>query len=436
MRDEPLVNAQARVFDGKPQENRSTLMSAPRAEAATVEHRSEHQLIAQARSPRILIFSQRNIFKKALFRCAHYEFENIISQIDSVELLAPQLDLPTRRHAIAKRIAFHAPIALNPGIQRIPPQAHYDLFLAVCGAPADLLMVNAVGNWREACKTSICLIDELWVREMAGHRHFLRILEEFDVVMLYYSQSVEALGERIRRKCVFLAPGVDAILFSPYPAPPKRVIDVYSIGRRSETTHQALLRMASEDGLFYLHDSIAGDQAIDPSQHRALFANVAKRSRYFIVNPGLIDRPDKRGNQIEIGNRYFEGTAAGAILVGERPNNQEFDKLFDWPDAVIPLPYNSSDINIIRELDKQPERQDRIRRSNAAQALLRHDWVYRWETILETAGLEPMPELLQRKERLRTIAAAVLQEGTVPSDDPSERDKIAARVAVSRYKPS
>ncbi len=379
-------------------------------------------MITQLPSSRILIFSQRNIFKRALFRCAHYEFENIISQIDSVELLAPELDLSRRRHAIAKRIAFHAPIALNPGIQRIPPKAHYDLFLAVCGAPADLLMVNAVRNWREVCKTSICLIDELWVRDMAGHRHFLRILEKFDVVMLYYSQSVDALSERIRRKCVYLPPGVDTTLFSPYPAPPKRVVDVYSIGRRSETTHQALLRMASEDGLFYLHDTIAGDQAIDPSQHRALFANVAKRSRYFMVNPGLFDRPDKRGNQIEIGNRYFEGIAAGTILVGERPNNQEFDRLFDWPDVVIPLAYNSPDINLlIRELDRQPERQDRIRRTNVAQALLRHDWVYRWEAMLKTAGLEPMPELFERKERLRTMAAAVSQNDTMPSCDASER---------------
>ena len=427
MRDKPLVSAEARVFDGKPQENRLTLLSAPRTEAPTSEPRSEQQLIARARSPRILIFSQRNIFKKALFRCAHYEFEDIISQLDSVELLAPELDLSARRQAIAKRIAFHAPIALNPGIERTRPKAHYDLFLAVCGAPTDLLMVDAVRNWREACKTSICLIDELWVREMAGYRHFLRILEKFDVVMLYYSQSVQALNERIRRKCVFLAPGVDTTLFSPYPAPPKRVVDVYSIGRRSEITHQALLKMASEDGLFYLHDSIAGDQAIHSSQHRALFANVAKRSRYFIVNPGLIDRPDRRGNQIEIGNRYFEGTAAGAILVGERPNNQEFEKLFDWPDAVIPLPYNSSDLNLIKELNKQPERQDRICRNNVAQAMLRHDWVYRWETILETAGLRPMPELFERKEHLKTMAAAVLQEGPVPSGGPSERDKITAR---------
>jgi hypothetical protein len=366
-------------------------------------------MVTQPHKPRILIFSQRKIFGNALFRGPLYEFEDIISQIDSADLLAPQADLSNLRHTIAKRIAYHAPIALNPGIQRIQVREHYDLFLAICGAPADLLMVNAVGKLREVCERSVCLMDELWVKQMADHRHFLRILENFDVVILYYSQSVKALSERIGRKCVFLPPGVDTILFCPYPEPPKRVIDVYSIGRRSEITHRTLLRMREDKKLFYLHDSIAGDQAINLMEHRALLANVAKKSRYFIVNPGLIDRPDRRGSQIEIGNRYFEGAASGTIMVGERPNNEEFDRLFDWPDAVIYLPYDSSNIDtIIDELDRDPERQQRIRRTNLVQALTRHDWVYRWEAILKTVNLEPMPELVQRKERLQNLAEAVL----------------------------
>jgi spore maturation protein CgeB len=298
-------------------------------------------------------------------------------------------------------------------------------------------MVNAVRNWKDACKTSICLIDELWVREMSGSRNFLRILEKFDVVMLYYSQSVKPLGERIGRKCVYLPPGVDSLLFSPYPDPPKRVVDVYSIGRRSQITHEALLRMVSEDGLFYLHDSIAGDQSIDSLQHRALFANVAKRSRYFLVNPGLIDRPDKRGDQIEIGNRYFEGTASGAILLGERPNNQEFEKLFDWPDAVIPLAYNSPDIGkLIKELDRQPERQDKIRKTNVEQSLLRHDWVYRWEAMLNTVGLAPMPQLFERKKRLKALAESISQSPTTSPTKLSVRDQEHRSVPVSSFPPS
>jgi hypothetical protein len=372
---------------------------------------SEISMDTQPGKPRVLIFSLRNIFPKALFRCPHYEFEDIICEIDSAELLAPKVDPSNTRSTFATRLAYHASVALNPGISRIPARMRYDIFFTICGFPQDLLMVNAVSNVRDICRTSVCLVDELWVKEMVKHRHFLRILAKFDVVMLYYSQTVKPLSEQIGRRCVFLPPGIDAILFCPYPNPPKRVIDVCSIGRRSEITHQRLLRMVRESGLFYLHDSIGGSQAINSKEHRALLANVSKRSRYSIVNPGLIDQPDRRGNQIEIGNRYFEGAASGAILVGERPTNEEFGRLFDWPEAVTQLPYDSCDIDmVIKDLDGDPERQDRIRRTSVVQALMRHDWVYRWEAILKTVGLAPMQGVLERKERLRKLAEVVLKK--------------------------
>jgi hypothetical protein len=307
-------------------------------------------------------------------------------------------------------LAYHAPIALNPGIRPIHEKTRYDLFFTICGYPQDLLMVNAVKNVRGLCRTSVCLLDELWVKDMVKHRHFLRILATFDVVMLYYSQTVTPLGQQVGCKSVYLPPGVDAILFCPYPEPPKRVIDVYSMGRRSERTHQKLLGMAHDHGLFYLHDSIDGSQAINSKEHRTLLANIAKRTRYFIVNPGKIDEPEKRGNQIEVSNRYFEGSASGAIMVGERPNNEVFKTLFDWPEAVTQLPYDSRDIAIIiRDLDGDPERQERIRRTGVAQALMRHDWVYRWEAVLKSAALEPMRGALDRKERLRKLAEIVAQ---------------------------
>jgi hypothetical protein len=168
--------------------------------------------------------------------------------------------------------------------------------------------------------------------------------------------------------------------------------------------------MVRENRLFYLHDSIGGGQAINSREHRALFANVAKRSRYFIVNPGKIDEPGQRGRQIEIGNRYFEGAASGSIMVGERPDNEVFDELFDWPDAVTHLPYDSRDIDVvIKNLDGDPERKERIRRTGVVKALTRYDWVYRWEKILKTVGLEPTQGMLERKDRLRKRAEMVSQ---------------------------
>lgn len=366
-------------------------------------------MISKSPEPRALVFSYRNIFSKAMFRCPHYEFEDVISQVDSSELLAPEFTPSGLRYNLAKRAAYRTPFSPNPGIERIEGKNRYDLFFAICGQPSDLVTANAAFDWRRSCRVSVCLIDEFWITEINACRNLLRLLDKFDVIALYYRQTVEPVSKRIRARCVFIPPGVDAIRFNPYPDPPKRVIDVYSIGRRSDATHQKLLRMAAEDGLFYLHDSIAGGDAIDSAQHRALFANVAKRSRYFIVHPGLIDRPDIRGDQIEIGNRYFEGAASGTIMLGERPKTETFTQLFDWPGAVIDLAYNSTHIDgIINDLDSQPNRIENIRRTNVSQVLRRHDWVYRWEAILRAVGLDPMPELFERKERLQQIAGLIL----------------------------
>lgn len=373
---------------------------------------SEKREEAEVGRPRTLIFSQRNLTQIQPYRCAHFEFEDVISKVDDAVMLSLRIDPTTWRYPFARQLAYHTPIKLNPGVERVSLESDYDLFFAICGGPPDLLRINAVSNWRARCKKAICLIDEVWVREVKNYRNYLHMLRDFDLVVLYYSQSVGPIDESMgMKKCSFLPPGVDAIRFCPFPDPPRREIDVYSIGRRSAVTHKAFLRMAAGGDFFYLHDSTSADHVLDPLEHRNLFANIAKRSRYFIVNPGLIDRPDVRGNQIEIGNRYFEGAAAGNILLGERPRNGEFEKFFDWPDALIDLAYNSPDAEtIVRDLDQQPERQATIRKMNVQQSLLRHDWAYRWESILKLVGVAPLPRLEARKAQLRSLAERVLDE--------------------------
>ena len=363
---------------------------------------------AQPGKPRVLMFSLRNIFGKALNRCPLYEFEDIICEIDSVDLLAPKLDPSSRRASLATRLAYRTPvITLNPGIARPPLNGPYDLLVAICAWPQDLIMFNAVSSLKDICKTSVCVLDEFWLKEIPKNRHFLPILAKFDVVVRLQSKT-KPLSELIGRECIYMPPGVDSLLFCPYPDPPERVIDVYSLGRRANLTHQKLLDMTRAGGLFYLHDSISGSQAISSKEHRSLVANLAKRSKYFLAYPGKIDEPHNIGQQIEFGYRYFEGAAAGTIMVGERPNNEVFPKVFDWPDAVTPLPYDSTEIDkVIADLNHDPERQDRIRRTGVTQSLMRHDWVYRWETVLNAAGLEPLQPAFDRKDRLRKLAESV-----------------------------
>jgi hypothetical protein len=99
-------------------------------------------------------------------------------------------------------------------------------------------------------------------------------------------------------------------------------------------------------------------------------------------------------------------------MIGMRPtNNKEFDKIFNWQDAVIEVPFTSDAIvSVIRELDKEPERQMKIRQTNITQCLLNHDWVYRWEAVLNLVGMPPLPMLQDRKHALKERAASVEED--------------------------
>ena len=172
------------------------------------------------------------------------------------------------------------------------------------------------------------------------------------------------------------------------------------------------MQMAREDGKFYVYDTINALKAYDLDEHRSMMANMAKRSRYFIVSPGKFDKPEETGGQSEFGYRYFEAAAPGAIMIGMRPyNNKEFDKIFTWQDAVIEVPFTSDEIvSVIHELDKQPERQTKMRQRNITECLLKHDWVYRWESILGLVGMQPLPMLKMRKQTLRDLASTIQSE--------------------------
>jgi hypothetical protein len=278
----------------------------------------------------------------------------------------------------------------------------------MCEFAKDLLLVNSLRGWREHCATAVCWIDELLLNEMINWKCFAKLIGQFDHVILSCKQGMERVSNLIRGKCIFMPPAVDALLFSPYPNPKDRCIDVLSVGRRAEATHQKLVNMAKQNKIFYVHDSSDGRLATDPSQHRLMYANLAKRSKYFLVNPGKIDLPQFKGTEELIGTRYFEGAASGTVMIGKSPDTDDFRKCFGWANAVIELPYNSGDIDeVILAMDIQEGWSEQIRRNNVAGALRNHDWVYRWEVVLSLAGLDPMPSLWDRKKRLEELAERV-----------------------------
>jgi glycosyl transferase family 1 len=365
----------------------------------------------QLRKPRICMPTGRN-FRKKTFHCAQYEAQDVLAEVDDVDLISLEpgrgydfKELWQRRlmyRDVSRRIVF-----ANPGLHKVRLNREYDLFIARCQTYKDLLDINAIEGWKDNCRISVCWLDELWAASIPEQKYWLHALRQFDHVFIGYSGSVAPLSEAIGWPCRWLSGAVDTLRFTPYPDPPARVIDVYSLGRRRERIHQSLLQAARDRGVFYMYDTFAGSLAevYDHRQHRDHYANVAKRSRYFMVGPGKFDCLDETRGQMEIGHRYYEGAAAGAVMIGEASNCEAFREMFPWSDAVIEIQPDGTDvIDVLGRLGSEPERVSAIARRNTAEALLRHDWVYRWKEILRVAGMEPSSGMVARECRLKELA--------------------------------
>jgi hypothetical protein len=217
---------------------------------------------------------------------------------------------------------------------------------------------------------------------------------------------VDVVNQSVSASCHHAPLAADVLRFTPYPKVRPRLIDVLSVGRRSEPVHQALRRASTQQDFFYLFDTLPGP-LVRPNnriEHREMLANTAKLSRTFITYPAKFGAEENFG-QSDVGARYFEGAAAGAVMLGQAPTASAFRDHFPWPDAVIEPNPDGSDVGeVLAALFSRPDEFERMSHRNATTALRRHDWAHRWRSMLSTAGVPERPPLARRLEVMEKLA--------------------------------
>jgi hypothetical protein len=362
--------------------------------------------------PRVLLVSQRRA-RHGLAQALQFELEDRVRELDAVDLVAPIRDrFPSRLERRAGAVADRVSPALGDVVAGGRPRVarRYELAVVVVGGLADLQYVWPQSWLFRAARTTACVVDDVWREGLAARAGELRMLSRFDQVFVGTAGTVEEMARLTGRPCSYLSPSVDALALCPFPEPRARVIDVYSMGRRSRPTHEALRALAVERRWFYLYDTLSGCTATDYAEHRRHLAGLLTRTRFLLAYPGKRDARAETGGQEEIGYRYFEGAAAGAVLVGEAPRNPWFRELFGWEDAIVHLPYDCTDPAALgAAFGLDPQREARISLANVAGALRRHDHVHRWAEVLRCAGMAETPAMAARRRILEERADTIAQ---------------------------
>jgi hypothetical protein len=370
----------------------------------------------------VLQLSMRRVHDLVAF-CTAYELEDVVAEVTRAHRLELDdyagLEFARRIYKVGRLVSGSRQLAkaFTPPVPSTRLNREYDLFFPTFNHAFELFALAAVPDWRARCRVAACFVNELWSHELPDY--LLELLSDFDHVFIGVQNAVSDVTRIVGKPCTYLPLAVDVLRFAPYPSPPPRTIDVCNIGRRSPVTHAALTQLARDRRLFYYYDTVRasgqrGKQITfsvnNPAEHRLLLANLLQRSRYYVANRARVNEPENALGKEEISARFYEGAAAGAVLIGEPPRSEEFRRQFDWPDAVLHLPFDSPDVgDILARLDSDPARLGQIRSQNVHHAALRHDWVHRLGRVFAATGLAPTAAMSAREDRLKALAALALE---------------------------
>ena len=202
---------------------------------------------------RLLVLSMRQVADLVGY-CALYEFEDVVLDLMGADIgkfaHVEHLQFARRVYKLTRYLSRSARLAesVMPKRGARPLRKKYDFLFAVFNHPHELFSLNALRGWREQCGFAACYLCEAWDSQLPVY--LIEMLKDFDHVFVGVKGSIESVARISGRPCSYLPMGVDALRFCPYPNPAHRSIDICGIGRRSQTTHAALLDYATKNNLF------------------------------------------------------------------------------------------------------------------------------------------------------------------------------------------
>ena len=123
----------------------------------------------------MLLFSGRGMETRK-WHGFQYEFEDVVAEVDSVEVVAPPrrpATSKTRLSNFLNRRLGHPERVAEPAIEPTEIAGRYDLFFAVFAFAYDAPNILRLKGWRERCDKAVCFIVELFSDSLEVNRPYL-----------------------------------------------------------------------------------------------------------------------------------------------------------------------------------------------------------------------------------------------------------------------
>lgn len=256
----------------------------------------------------------------------------------------------------------------------------------------DLALVERLGRLRRSAKTISVWMPEVWPSELVDKLAY-EGYGMIDHIFVGIREVVDRFAELVPNADIHcLPPAADVLTFGGANLDSKRNIAVLGIGRREPSQHRRILQWADANQELYLYDTLEG-RAVSWRQHRDAVANWYRQSRMAVCNYGKHDRPREIGELRIVPGRLFEGLAAGSILIGMPPDEENQRQLVG---EVVVESTEDTELETLLDNYNDADTGRPMRRRNASLAARRHDWAHRWREVFRVLDL-PRPTGLDER---------------------------------------
>jgi hypothetical protein len=219
-----------------------------------------------------------------------------------------------------------------------------------CNLKADILWVVLMGpenfsldlfkDWDRHVGVRILYIFDTFEAQLPSIRRVLKSAK-WDLAIASFHGAIPFLEEQTQHKWYAVPQGVKLDRFQPV-SKDEKLISFSAYGRRLSQVHNSIKEYCLQSGKYYDYTTTTNVQPqLDPLESYRQYAWHLGHSFFTFSWPVELTNPKRVLTYSPITCRWFEAAASGTVILGQAPQDPEFENIFG-ASLVIPVDYTQS----------------------------------------------------------------------------------------------